>query len=387
MIAKRMTNIPKSFIREILKVASNPDIISFAGGLPNPGLFPVQEIQEASNKVFSSDGTSALQYSTTEGYLALREYISARYKEKENLDISPDEILITNGSQQGLDLLGKVLIDDNDGVIIEKPGYLGAIQAFSMYNPEFYPVSLENDGVDMKELTTIIENNAVKLFYGIPNFQNPSGVTYSTEKREQIAQLLDKRNVLFIEDNPYGELRFMGGTKKSIKSYLPDSVLLGSFSKIVSPSLRLGWIAAPQTILEKCIIAKQASDLHTNYLSQRILYQYLTDNNLDNHISKITATYKMQRDIMVQSINTFFPGNIEYTKPEGGMFLWITLPNGMSAMKLFERAIEKGVAFVPGKPFYVNDNSDTTLRLNFSNVTGENIQKGIEIMSKIIRFD
>ncbi|WMW23192.1 PLP-dependent aminotransferase family protein [Methanolobus mangrovi] len=378
IFADRMENTRKSFIREILKVTQQPEIISFAGGLPNPGLFPVEGIAAASEKVLSEEGTNALQYSTTEGYLPLREFIAQRYLEKSGLKIDPDEILITNGSQQSLDLIGKVFLNKGDRVIIESPGYLGAIQAFSLFEPEFSNVPLLDDGIDTDLLDRTLSEGRAKLFYTVPTFQNPSGITYSMQKRMDTAAMLDRHNVICVEDNAYGELRFAGEDLPTIRNYSDNTILLGSFSKIIAPGLRMGWICAKKEVMEKLLIAKQAADLHSNYLSQRIIYQYLLDNDIDEHILKIKAAYGARRDLMVNMMAEHFPGEIGYTKPEGGMFVWVTLPDGISSMDLFELAIKENVAFVPGTPFYTEDGlGENTLRLNFSNSDFEQIEEGI----------
>ncbi|OCL26524.1 aspartate aminotransferase [Orenia metallireducens] len=386
LFAKRINDIPKSFIREILKVIDNPEIISFAGGLPNPEFFPVEEIKEASNKVLAEDGTNVLQYSTTEGYLPLREYIADRYFKKQGLKISPEQILITNGSQQGLDLIGKTFLNEGDGLIIEEPGYLGAIQSFSFYRPKFNSVPLLEDGVDLEVLKDTLAENDCKLFYGVPNFQNPSGITYSDNKRRAVAKLLEESNTIFVEDDPYGELRFIGEDIPLIKNYLKDNtILLGSFSKIVAPAFRLGWVVMSMDKMEKAIVAKQASDLHSNYFAQRVIYQYLIDNDIDQHISRIKEVYGRQREMMVNSIKEYFPPEISFTEPEGGMFLWITLPKELSSLELFDMAIKEKVAFVPGSPFYVNGQGKNTLRLNYSNVAEEKIEEGIKSLAKVIK--
>ncbi len=377
--ADRMRATRKSFIREILKVTQQPEVISFAGGLPNPGLFPVEEIARASAKVFDENGRNALQYSTTEGYLPLREFIAKRYLRKSGLKIEPNEILLTNGSQQGIDLIGKVFLNKGDGVVIERPGYLGAIQAFSIFEPNFQSVPLLDNGIDTALLEKALSEDNVKLFYTVPNFQNPSGITYSRQKRKDLASVLEKRNCACVEDNPYGELRFAGRDLPSIKNYLDNTILLGSFSKIVAPGLRLGWICAGGEIMEKLIVAKQAADLHSNYLSQRIIHQYLMDNDIDEHIMKIKDAYGKWRDLMIDMMVEYFPEDIKYTKPEGGMFLWVTLPENMSSLDLFELAAKEKVAFVPGNPFYIDGGSAVnTLRLNFSNSDEDQIEEGIK---------
>jgi 2-aminoadipate transaminase len=294
LFADRMACVHRSFVREILKVTEDPEVISFAGGLPNPRYFPVQEVAQATQKVLNECGEAALQYSTTEGYLPLREVIAQRYA-KQGVKVSPSEILITNGSQQGLDLLAKAFLNKGDGVIMERPTYLAAIQSFGLFEPKFYSIPLEEDGVDPNALEESLSKEGVKLFYSVPNFQNPTGITYSKEKRREVAEKMKGCNTVFIEDDPYGELRFMGEDKPSMRCFLGENaVLLGSFSKIVSPGVRLGWICACEEIMEKLIIAKQASDLHSNYLCQRILHQYFKDNDIELHIAKIREAYRRQ---------------------------------------------------------------------------------------------
>ena len=386
LFADRMATTHKSFIREILKVTQDSNVISFAGGLPNPKLFPVKELADACLKVLQEDGENVLQYSTTEGYLPLREYIAERYFVKKDLQVSPDEILITNGSQQGLDLVGKVFLNKGDRIVIERPGYLGAIQAFGIFEPEFVPIPLLDDGIDIDLLEKALETNQTKLFHTVINFQNPSGVTYSRRKREKLADIIKGHNMVLVEDNPYGELRFMGEDLPSMKSYLPDgTVVLGSFSKVVAPGLRLGWICAAANVMEKIVVAKQSSDLHSNYLSQRLVYQYLIDHDLDEHILNIRKVYKRQRDLMVSMIEKHFPEEIECTKPEGGMFLWATLPENLSSLNLFKLATAENVVFVPGRAFYVDGGGDNTLRLNFSNSDENKIEEGIKRLAKVIK--
>jgi len=374
-----MTNVQKSFIREILKVTVDPQIISFAGGLPNPQTFPVEEIETAASKVLKNDGKNTLQYSTTEGYLPLRQYIVDRYKLKKGLDISPDDILITNGSQQALDLIGKAFVDKDDDVIIESPGYLGAIQALSMYEPNFHVVPLNDDGIDIETFRGQISKFNPKIFYSVPNFQNPTGITYSSQKRVELANVLSNSKTIMIEDDPYGELRFLGENLPSMKSYLSNNIiLLGSFSKIISPGMRLGWVCANQEVMEKLIIAKQASDLHSNFLSQRIIYQYLVDCDLDDHIERIKQLYKAQRNFMISGIDEYFPKDFRTTRPEGGMFLWVEMPDSISSIKLFDIASKEKVVFVPGDPFYINITDSNAMRLNYTNSTEEDIEIGIK---------
>jgi len=387
IFSDRISDVPRSFIREILKVAIDPSVISFAGGLPNRELFPVKALQDSTNKVFEAEGKDVLQYSNSEGDRDLRTYISKRYLEKQRLSIPVDNILITNGSQQGLDLLAKTLLNEGDNIIIEQPGYLGAIQAFSVYRAVFNSIPLYDIGMDIEMLKKVVSVKSPKLMYTVPNFQNPSGISYTDENRQSIADIVENTAMILIEDDPYGELRFAGDRKCSFKTLLPEqTVLLGSFSKIVVPSFRLGWMVAPDPIMEKLIIAKQASDLHTNYFVQRITHKYLTDNDIDTHIQKIIAAYGSQRNAMIGSIKTHFPPDVEYTKPEGGMFLWATLPEAMSSMELFDLAIKDKVAFVPGNPFYVDRDQTNTLRLNFSCVDEQTIEIGIRRLGNAIKY-
>lgn len=383
-IADRMKNVPKSFIREILKVTESSHVISFAGGLPNPETFPIKELEKACVDVLESDGKKALQYAATEGYYKLREFISARYREKQGLEIPPESILITTGSQQALDLVGKVLINRGDRVLMEEPGYLGAIQAFSVFEPRFKSVRLNDDGVDIPALKKACAAG-IKLFYCVPNFHNPSGITYSDNVRREAAKILSQKKVITVEDNPYGELRFIGENIPPIRKYNDSTILLGSFSKVAAPGLRLGWISAPPEIMDALNTAKQAADLHTNSFSQRVLHRYLTENSIDAHIELIKKLYKIQRDAMVGAIVRYFPAEVLYTKPEGGMFVWVTLPKKLDTMKLFNAVIKKDVTFVPGKPFYANGGGDNTLRLNYSACPPDVIEEGIKRMGETIK--
>ena len=381
--ADRMGSVHKSFIREILKVTQDPSIISFGGGLPNPTSFPIVEVSKAAEDVLRTSGEDALQYSTTEGYLPLREIIAERYARR-GLKVSPHNILITSGSQQGIDLTGKVFINKGDRVIVERPTYLATLQAYGLYEPEFRSITLHEDGPDLAQLEGELKSGA-KMFYAVPNFQNPTGITYSLDKRRAVAELLEKYDTVFVEDDPYGEIRFMGEDLPPVKSFIERSVLLGSFSKIVSPGMRLGWLVAPDDIMDKVIVAKQATDLHTNYFIQRVVHRYMADNDVDAHIAKIKDLYRLQRDAMVKAIEAHFPEGVQYTRPEGGMFLWVTLPGGVSSLDLFDLAIKEKVAFVPGRAFFADGSGDNTLRLNYTNSTVEAIDVGIERLGNAIR--
>lgn len=383
--SERMNNVPRSFLREILKIAASPEIISFAGGVPNPDYFPLEKIKEAAIKVLSEEGRSALQYSTTEGYLPLRTFIANRYKATRGLDFHPDEILITNGSQQGLDLIGKVFLDKGDKVMLERPSYLGAIQSFSSYQPEFYNADLLEDGIDMEQAETILWENKIKLFYTVPDFQNPTGISYSEEKRKELSELFRYHETIVVEDNPYTEIRFEGKSRNSFKHYIPhQTILLGSFSKVVSPGMRIGWIACKKDIMNRIVIAKQAADLHSNFLAQKIIYSFLENNNLDDHLETIRQGYKKQRDCMIKLVRENLSPSIRYTFPEGGMFLWLTLPTGCDTFALLEKALEQGVAFVPGGTFYQDGKGLNTIRLSFSNYHEAEMSTGIRKLAKIL---
>jgi 2-aminoadipate transaminase len=386
IFSDRIADVPRSFIREILKVTLDPTIISFAGGLPNRKFFPVAELKIATNKVFDTMGRDVLQYSSSEGFSGLRELIAKRYHDKKNLEIPVEDILITNGSQQGLDLMGKTFLNEGDDVVIEEPAYLGAIQAFSIFRPRFNPVVLTEEGLDLRQFKSVMSRHKPKLIYSVPNFQNPSGISYSEKTRQEMADILQGTSTLLIEDDPYGDLRYAGSAKSSFKAILPaNTILLGSFSKTISPGLRLGWIVAPHDIMEKLIIAKQAADLHTTHFTQCILYQYLKDNDIDAHIKKIKEAYGKQAKAMLDSIERYCPDGVAHTTPEGGMFLWITLPENASSRDLLDLAIKDKVIFVPGDPFYVNRQNANTLRLNFSCMDEETIITGIKSLGKAMQ--
>ncbi|MDY6905925.1 MAG: PLP-dependent aminotransferase family protein [Thermodesulfobacteriota bacterium] len=385
IFSDRISDVPRSFIREILKVALDPAVISFAGGLPNRDLFPVEPLKAATAKVFDTRGRDVLQYGTSEGFPPLREYIAERYREKQNLDIPVENILITSGSQQGLDLLGKIILNKGDGLVIEVPGYLGAIQAFSIYQPRFLPVPVSETGMDPARLKAALAGNSAKLMYTVPNFQNPSGITYPADNRQAVAELVQSTNTLLIEDDPYGDLRFSGQREPSFKELLPEqTVLLGSFSKSIVPGFRLGWLVAPEHILQKLVIAKQATDLHTSHFTQSIIRQYLQDNDSDRHLETIISVYGSQCRAMRDSIKSYFPPGISYTRPQGGMFLWVRLPGNLSSLDLFETAVADKVIFVPGDPFYINKTHTPTLRLNFSCVDEPTIHTGIQRLADAI---
>jgi 2-aminoadipate transaminase len=385
LYSKRMLRMPKSFVREILKVTSNPEIISFAGGLPNADSFPVTEIAEACASVLSVKGESALQYSTTQGVLELRETIAQDLQKRLGHLVDPDGIVITCGAQQGLDLIGKVFIDWGDVVAIESPGYLGAIQAFGTYEPSITTIPLTEDGLDLDVLASVLDQQKPKLVYVQPTFQNPSGITYSTACRQRLAELIRGRDVLLVEDDPYSQLRFEGEASLCIKSLLPtQSILLGTFSKIVAPGLRIGWLYGPKDVVGKVIIAKQGSDLHTSTFAQHILHRYLKDNDVPQHLQAISSLYKQRRDCMLRAIRQCFPKDVRFMVPAGGMFLWLTLPKGVSSLDLFDLALKEKVAFVPGTPFFTGGRGERNMRLNFSNADEDKIEIGIQRLAKAV---
>ncbi len=382
--ADRINDVPRSFLREILKVAISDDVISFAGGLPNRALFPAEAVRAAASAVLGDDAGSALQYGSLEGYAPLREWIAARYRRR-GVDVDAADVLVTTGSQQGLDLLGKVLLNEGDAVAIEQPGYLGAIQAFSIYRPQFAGVPLTENGADAGALQSVLESRRPRLFYTVPTFQNPSGVSYDEACRREVAEVIGASNTWLIEDDPYHELRFSGAPATSFASLAPEhTVMLGSFSKIVAPSLRVGWLVARGELMDKLVVAKQATDLHTSEVTQRIVLRYLADNDLDAHIELIRERYGAQCRAMLDALARHFPADCRYTEPQGGMFLWLTL-DGVSSMALFDRAIEHGVAFVPGLPFYTGAPEENTLRLNFSCADIDTIDTGIARLAESLR--
>lgn len=376
---------PPSFVRAILKAASDPNVTSFAGGLPNPISFPQEKLLESMQRVVAEKGATAFQYSSTAGIDELREWIANRYNKRFGTDYVAEDVLITTGSQQILDLLGKVLLNKGDGVIVEKPTYLAAIQAFALNQPVFREVELTDEGLNIDELKAAVAEGA-KMIYLIPNFQNPTGLTYTKEGREAVREVLADQNIVVVEDDPYGELRFEGESLPYIGgTNHPHGVIMGSFSKTVTPGMRMGYILTKDhDLLRNLSIAKEASDLHTNVFSQYVIYDYLTHNDLDEHLVKIRDLYRSQAQAMTDAMEEFFPAEVSFTKPEGGMFLWATLPEGISTMDLFPQALERGVAFVPGDPFYAEPGARSTMRLNFTNADEQTIRDGIQKLGEVI---
>lgn len=387
--AERTNNMEGSAIRELLKLTQRPEVISFAGGLPAAELFPVEEMREAANKVMDEQGRVAMQYSTTEGYLPLREHIAKRMNDKNFTNIEAKDVLVTNGSQQVLDFLGKAFLDKDDVVLCESPSYLGAINAFNAYQPKFIDVPTDENGMIMEELEKILaENDKVKFIYVIPDFQNPSGRTWPLERRKKFMEIVNKYEIPVAEDNPYGELRYEGEFLPSLKSLDTKGLVmfLGTFSKILCPGYRLGWVAAEETILEKFNIIKQAADLQASTVSQLEMSKYFDLFDVDAHVNAIKELYGHRRDVMMNAMTEFFPEGVTWTVPEGGLFTWVILPEQIDAAVLLkEKAIPNNVAFVCGEPFFPNGGHANTFRMNYSCMPDEKIRQGIEILGKAIK--
>lgn len=387
-LSKKMVreDFQTEFVKMMLKAASAENVISFAGGLPNPVSFPIKEIETAAKEVMAADGVYALQYSNTLGYQPLRSFIAERYR-RQGIMVGEADILITNGSQQALDILSAVLIDEGDHVVVENPAYLAALQAFHLHGAKVDAVALNESGVDPVQLSTFIERDQPKFFYAVPTFQNPTGLSYTQENREKVAEIMKESSTFLIEDNPYGELRFKGKAHDSFFKLLGEQcILLGTFSKIVSPGMRIGWICCTNKILqEKMTDYKRIVDLHTNIFGQMVLYYYLANYDLDEHIGKIKKLYARQADVMISAMRKYFPKTVRYTEPEGGMFLWVTLPPGMTAVELSRLSLAKGVAIAPGDPFFASERRVSSFRLNYTNCDDVAIDKGIDILGNLIK--
>ena len=385
--AKRMERMQASEIRELLKLTAKPDIISFAGGLPAPELFPVEEIAKVSHDLVLKEGRQLLQYATTEGRPTLRAKIAKRMADKYNTKVDPDDILITTGSQQCLDFVGKLFLDPDDVVLCESPSYLGALNAFNAYQPKFVEVPTDNGGLIPEELDKILETTPnCKFIYVIPDFQNPTGRTWSMERRQKFMEVVNKHNLPVVEDNPYGELRYEGEILPSLKSLDTKGLVmfLGTFSKIFCPGLRLGWVAAEHSLLTEFVKIKQSADLHTSNFDQGVADAYMDAYDLDEHVKEIVKLYKHRRDLILKSMEEYFPAGTEWTHPEGGLFLWLTFPEGVSARKGFTKCIEMKVAGVIGDAFYPNQKTDRSMRINYSNMPDDRIVEGIKRMAKAI---
>lgn len=385
--ARRMEHLQASEIREILKVTERPDIISFAGGLPAPELFPVEEILNVNRIVLKEQGTRALQYTTTEGYPPLREWIANRMNSRLGTSFDLDNILLTHGSQQALDLSGKVFLDEDDVVLCESPTYLAAISAFRAYGCRFVEVPTDNEGMLPDELERILAStNRVKLIYVVPDFQNPTGRTWSLERRKRLVEAAMKHQVMVVEDNPYGELRFEGAALPSVKSFdeIGCVLCLGTFSKTFCPGYRIGWIAGDKPVIEKYVLVKQGADLQCNTIAQMEIAKYLELYDLDEHIERIREVYRRRRDLTVKIMEDEFGSDVEFTRPQGGLFAWIELPEHINSRDVLVKSLEKKVAFVPGGSFFPNGGRENTLRINFSNMPEERIVKGLTTLARVI---
>lgn len=392
--ALRTQNMKGSAIRELLKLTQEPDVISFAGGMPAPEVFPVEEFTEACVNVMKDHGPQALQYGTTDGYLPLREMI-ARHTNQYGIKVTADNIMITSGSQQALDLIGKVFINPGDRVLVESPTYLGALQAWNTYNAQYITVPSDDDGIRVDQLENAFRAGP-KFIYVLPNFQNPSGVTISLERRKRLVEMADKYGVPIIEDDPYGQLRFEGKHLPTVEvlddqlrsnngCYHGNVIYLSTFSKILAPGIRLAWVVASPEVVNKLIMAKQGADLHTSTFNQMVAYEVGKGGFFNEHIKTINACYRERRDVMLEELEKNMPEGIRWTKPQGGLFLWVTLPEEVDSAEVFKLAVEKKVAFVPGHAFHPNGGGTNTMRLNFSNARPELIRIGIQRLAQSIR--
>ena len=381
--SERAKGMQASFIREILKVTQQPEITSFAGGLPSPATFPVEIMKAAFDKVLSTNGKVALQYGPTDGYMPLRQWIADSLSQN-GAKISPEQVLMVSGSQQALDLIGKVLIDEGSKVLVETPSYLGALQAFSVYRPDFHSVPSDEHGLIPSSLDAIAEG--ARLLYALPNFQNPTGRSLSVERRQQLVETCARLNLPLIEDDPYGALSYTGQPSPKMIAMNPEGVIyMGSFSKVLTPGIRLGYVVAPLPMVRRLELAKQAADLHTAQLTQMVVHEVVKDGFLDKHIPTIRELYGNQCKAMLDAMDQHFPKEATWTKPDGGMFIWVELPKHINTMELLDEAIKNKIAFVPGAPFYANEPATNTLRLSFVTVAPDRIRAGIEVLGKLIK--
>jgi len=391
--AQRTQRMKSSTIRELLKLTEQPDVISFAGGLPATDVFPVQEILEACGRVLQDGGAYSLQYGSTEGYKPLREMI-ARHTARYGIQISPENIVITSGSQQALDLIGKIFINRGDRIVVESPTYLGALQAWNAYGAEYIPVPSDENGMITTELEKALRTGP-KFIYALPNFQNPTGSTLTLERRYHLVELADRYGVPIIEDDPYGQLRFEGEHLPSLVvidnnihtndgCYTGNVIYLSTFSKTLAPGLRLAWVIAPVEVIRKIVLAKQGTDLNSATFNQVLAHEVGQHGFIDRHVKHICEVYKERRDVMLDSLTELMPPGVQWTHPQGGLFLWATLPEGMDTAKLFPEAVAEKVAYVPGESFHPCGGGENTMRLNFSYSRPELITEGISRLARMI---
>ncbi len=391
--AQRTQRMKGSAIRQLLKLTEQPDIISFGGGMPAPEIFPVEEFKEACIRVLENSGRVALQYGSTDGYMPLREMI-ARHTQRYGLDISEQNILITSGSQQALDLLGKIFINRGDRILVESPTYLGALQAWNAYGAEYVPVASDENGMKTEALEEALRTGP-KFIYVLPNFQNPTGVTLSLERRYQLVELADRYGVPIIEDDPYGQLRFEGehlpavevidSECRSQNGYAGNVIYLSTFSKILAPGIRLAWVMAPPEVIQKLVLAKQGADLHTATFNQMVAYEVGRGGFLDKYVKVIRETYRQRRDVMLDALAEHMPEGVRWTHPQGGLFLWAEFPASINTTEMLADAIEQKVAYVPGESFFPCGGGANTMRLNFSNATPEKINEGIARLGIVVK--
>ena len=382
LFSKRATAIKSSVIREILKVTSRPEVISFAGGLPSDASFPVPQLKAAFEKVLTDAPQAALQYSTTDGYAPLREWVAAQ-KSVNGATIKPEQVIIVSGSQQALDLIGKVFLNEGDKVLVEAPTYLGALQAFDLFFPKYVSIHSDENGLDATQLTAEQAQGA-KFLYALPNFQNPTGRLMTEERRQALVKKAQELDLLVIEDDPYGELWYTSAPPPSLLSRMPERVIhMGSFSKILAPGLRLGYIIAPEEIARKFEQVKQATDLHTSTIAQRAVYETVKDGFLNEHIPTIRTLYHKQAQAMLNVLSENMPAGVKWNQPAGGMFLWLELPTGVNSEDMLKKALAQNVAYVPGTPFYANEPQINTLRLAFVTVPEDRIRAGVQILGEV----
>lgn len=385
--ADRMQLLKASEIREMLKLTEEPDIISFAGGLPAPELFPIEELKSVVVEVLDKSGQAALQYSPTEGFNPLRQQVAEIVSRRGVKNINYQQILITNGSQQGLDFAGKVFINPGDIIICESPTYLAAVSAFRAYQANFVEVEMDEEGMIISELEqALAAHPEAKFIYTIPDFQNPTGRTMSRERRQQLIKLANQYDIPVVEDNPYGELRFEGEELPAIMSFDTEGrvIYLGTFSKTFAPGLRIGWVAASPELLQKFVIVKQGADLQANSMVQRDAALFIEKYGLEQHVEKIKDVYRRRRDLMVNAIKQYFPPEVKSTYPQGGLFLWVGIREDLDTKAVFQEAIKQRVAFVPGHSFFPNGGHPNYMRLNFSNMPEDRIVEGIRRLGNVL---